>query len=196
MAGSLVAPIAGAAIGGLMGGRDQTSTSTTKPYLPENYAEGYDLLLEDAKGLYQRPFRRLPTARVETNPETAFDRLFANPEMMEIQKQEDQKFYQKALQPQEPSKDAELAEMDALRREMMARDFVNNARSQYMPGTQQAQMYQQNFDYNALGDLLNKAQERAGGSQIRDMDYLNRIAMNDPELSELYMKAMKGGVNG
>lgn len=89
-------PAGSALAGGIMGGKDQKTTSTSAPNLPENYKKGYDKLLADAEAAYARPYNAAPTTRVSA-PANAFQALFANPEMLQLQAQSDANY---AAQPQ------------------------------------------------------------------------------------------------
>jgi hypothetical protein len=92
MAGSLVAPIAGAAAGKLLGGGKQKQTSTTTVDMPGWLREDYKAFTEKGKELAQRPFTPNPTMRVAA-PITGYDEIFANPELLQLQRQSDAKHY-------------------------------------------------------------------------------------------------------
>lgn len=85
-------PTAGAIGGALSGGRDQTTTQSSAPVLPENVKRGYDQLLGYAEQKFNRPFDARPTRRVETGG-NAFQQLFQNPELQQIQQQADDSYY-------------------------------------------------------------------------------------------------------
>lgn len=88
---SWLAPAAGAIGGALLGGRDQTTTQTSAPNLPDNYKKGYDKLLSDADAIYARGHNARQTMRPETGG-NAFQQLFQNPQMQVIQAQDDAQY--------------------------------------------------------------------------------------------------------
>lgn len=125
MLGKILGSVAGAAVGGLLGGKGQSSTQQTRPYLPEDYEKGYTNLLSDATSTYEQPFTPAERTRVAP-PTSAFDALFANPEMMELQRRSDRNYFTKPQQPQTPSKQMNQQDISSLRNEMLARQFVNS----------------------------------------------------------------------
>ena len=90
-------PLATAALGAFSGSKSQTATN--KPWLPGNYSQGFDTLLNEGMGIHNTPFRPSPTGRVSA-PTSAFESLFSNPEMLRIQQDSDRRFAaQPASQP-------------------------------------------------------------------------------------------------
>lgn len=85
---SWIAPVAGAAAGALSGGRDQTTTQSSAPVLPENVKKGYDRLIDYTGQNFDRPFQARQTTRPDMGG-NAFQRLFQNPELQKIQAQND-----------------------------------------------------------------------------------------------------------
>ncbi len=126
---SVAAPLAGAVLGGLTGGDSSGGTQTTKPYLPKRYEEEYDALLEKALKLSDTPFAPRDTMRVAyTYPTNAFEGLFQNPELGELQRRSDQKYFESLVQPQtqEPAAPQEdpqaMADLEA---RMIARQHLS-----------------------------------------------------------------------
>jgi hypothetical protein len=94
---SLIAPLAGAAIGGTSGGKKEKSTQQAKPLFltpgsEKALNEGNEALLAGALDLHKKPFTPAPMGRV-ASPVGAYDTLFSNPEMLQIQQGEDKKYY-------------------------------------------------------------------------------------------------------
>lgn len=86
-----LAPAVGAIGGALSGGRDQTTTQSSAPVLPENVKAGYDKLLGYTEQNFNRPFNARQTMRPETGG-NAFQQLFQNPQMQAIQAQSDAQY--------------------------------------------------------------------------------------------------------
>jgi len=89
---SLIAPVVGSVLGGVMGGGDNTATTTQTPQfaLPEQ-RKGYEQLIADAMKLYNtQQFSPVERTRVQ-QPKTAYDLLFSNPELYNLQQTADQK---------------------------------------------------------------------------------------------------------
>lgn len=96
--GAIAGPLIGSAVGGLTSGKKQTSTATNKPYLPDNYQKGFDDLLSGAQTATSKPFTPAPTSRVAP-PTNAFSALFANPELLQIQRGADKSYFDKLMNP-------------------------------------------------------------------------------------------------
>lgn len=96
--GAVAAPLVGAAIGGLTGGKKKNSTATSMPALPAWLEQDYKDLVGRGKKLADTPFAPTPTSRVAA-PTTGFDALFANPELLQIQQGADQKYLQDMMNP-------------------------------------------------------------------------------------------------
>lgn len=62
----------GSIAGGLLGGKKQTGTQTVRPYIPDNYQQGYDTLLERGQALADQAFAPKPMMRAQ-KPMTPFD---------------------------------------------------------------------------------------------------------------------------
>ena len=90
------AMLGSAALGAVSGGKNKTSTATNKPWMPKEYEEGYNALLEDANKIKDRPFVPVMKTRyAEENP------LFHSPEMAAIQGRHDQNYYKDMIAPKE-----------------------------------------------------------------------------------------------
>ena len=72
MVKSVVSSVAGAAVGGLLGGKKQTSTATTKPYMPDYLEKGYQDLYDRGAALAGQPVQPIPLARVGA-PTSVYD---------------------------------------------------------------------------------------------------------------------------
>jgi hypothetical protein len=92
MAGALVAPLVGAAAGKALGGGKQKQTSTTSVDMPDWLREDYKSFTDRGKALADTPFTKNPSMRVAA-PMTGYDEIFANPEMLQLQRQSDVKHY-------------------------------------------------------------------------------------------------------
>jgi hypothetical protein len=88
---SLAAPLLGAAIGGISGGKNKTSTQSTAPVLPDNVKKGYDLLIGNATDLSKQPYRDITRTRYE--PSGMYGGLFDNPEMQALQQASDREYF-------------------------------------------------------------------------------------------------------
>lgn len=86
-----IAPVVGAAAGALSGSKNQTTTQSSAPVLPENVKKGYDTLLGYTEQNFNRPFQARQTMRPETGG-NAFQQLFQNPQMQAIQAQSDAEY--------------------------------------------------------------------------------------------------------
>jgi hypothetical protein len=92
IAGSALGKAAiGAGVGALAGSQDQKNSATTEVNMPDNYRQGYDRLLEMTNQQVNTPFQARETARVEV-PTNAYDALFSNPEMLQLQRQSDNQY--------------------------------------------------------------------------------------------------------
>jgi hypothetical protein len=98
---SLAAPLLGAAIGGISGGKNKTSTQSTAPVLPENVQKGYDLLIGNATDLSKQPYRDITRTRYE--PSGMYGGLFDNPEMQALQQASDREYFANMQAPQQVS---------------------------------------------------------------------------------------------
>lgn len=133
--GTATAITAGTAALGALGGKGGSSTQATKPYLPENYATGYDRLLEDAMKLYERPSYVIPTEQYATQkPSDPFEAMFHSPEQATIQRQSNRNFLDSMIDVTpnangQSSEDVETANA-ALRNEMLGRQFLTDLSGQ------------------------------------------------------------------
>lgn len=181
MAGSLIAPIAGAAIGGLTGSKSQTGTVQTRPYLPKNYEEGYARLLEDALKTYETPFRPVERRRADLAPSGEYGGLFFNPELADIQRQEDAKYMATMFNPPVDAAPQQAQQQAAMQSQIDAQDWLSRQRSRYLPATRQYQSLDKIKNTGALGELLSAYQDKYG-QPAGSMDYLISMAQGNPDL--------------
>ena len=141
-----IASLVGGAIGALSGGKDKTSTVTNKPWMPKEYEEGYNTLLEDANKIKDRPFVPVMKTRyAEENP------LFHSPEMAAIQGRHDQNYYKDMIAPKEEApQEAPAVDPNLASRGMF---MLQNAQP-WRPGSNQTA-----FNSTNLGMLRNMQQD-------------------------------------
>lgn len=186
MAGSLVAPIVGAAAGSVFGGKGQKSTAQTKPYMPESREKAFELQLEDALKAYQTPFRPVERRRAELSPSDQFGGIFFNPEMADIQNQSDTRFMQTLFSPQADAGQQAAAQaeqqaaMQSMQSKMDAQDWMSRQRSQFLPGTKQSQLLGRVSNNDVLGQLLADYQKQYG----EPADRLDALSMFDPQRAQ------------
>lgn len=173
MAKSIVAPIAGAAVGGLMGGGESTQTVDSTPQLYKgskgqalfgDTQDAYQKLLQQALGLNSTPFTPTPTKRVSSVG--AYGGIFDNPELQAIQNQADYDYlksqFPKETTPQIDNSAADKAAGDA----SYARQLI----SQLMQGqgmiSSSALRPWQEFMQSATQDDLAEAGAKLQGARI------------------------------
>lgn len=157
---SLIAPVAGAVLGGVFGGKKSTSTQQSKPYLPENYEKGYATLLEDATKQYEKDRVAPYKARVEA-PTSAFDSLFVSPEMLQIQQMSDANSYLSSIAPKPTAPSIAPQPLSQSNKiDLIGKAFGNNRSgnvyNQFISKATDA-------DYSALNEALNGATQDAYG---------------------------------
>lgn len=103
---SSVAPIAGALLGGMTGGKSSQQTVDTTPTiykskegqeLLKKLTGGYGTLLQGSLDAYQTPFTPSPMGRVVAD--TGYGGLFNHPEMMQIQRNSDRDYISSLMNP-------------------------------------------------------------------------------------------------
>lgn len=203
IAGSVAGPVAGALLGGLTGGESSGGTQITKPWLPKKYEEEYDALLEKALKLSDTPFAPRDTMRVDyAYPTNAFEGLFQNRELGELQKRSDQKYFESLVKPQaqEPAAPQEdpqaMADLEA---RMAARQYfagaggtMANPASTRTAQSRLADMYGAGlFDDAGLADIGRFVQASGGAQNAAGYDRANR---QDPALLEAFGRAQQAAL--
>lgn len=186
MLGSILSG-AGSLLGALGAGESQTTAQQISGFesLPkdiQDYLTGDIFTRIQTWG--QTPFPQVPYRRVD---DREMDPIFGSRVARDLQALRDMQNLSRFSTPSEAVQDDQTT-VNQLRREMEARDWVNKQRAQYLPGTDRQNLYNRDFDYAALGDLLDQFQDSPGfrGSGIEG---LYRLAVSSPETLEKYTKA-------
>lgn len=160
----ILSSIAGAAFGGLLGGKDKTQTVDNTPQIVKMFPKETEKLgsraLEIAQKELDRPYEPLmPFVQATANTDP-WNAQFDNPEMIQYQNIRNAQFADANNDATTSTEQAKTA-LEKLRNEVIGRQYFSSA--PVAPGTKQANLQRGYIQQGYNGDISNEDFERIGG---------------------------------